>query len=107
MTTTNRPRFKKQARPTGLAAIANPHPHTMIIRKGYEVGMITPPTHGSVYWRAWLRVNVTPTAEMPCPWKFVRLEAKFGREPSARDWLIQYWASLDNELDIHFGVKAA
>lgn len=99
---TTRVTFKKQARATGLARIAEPEPITDVKIGGSIVGMITPPhfTATDRSWRASIRVK---DPEAGGGWKWARLRQKFTDEPSARVWLTQAMPDITSRHDLHYG----
>lgn len=98
---TDRPRFKKEARATGLARIAEPYAHVSIIRKGLNMGLIVAPNRRmDGMWRVQLRVDNDDTAAN-CPWKCVTLKRMFAAEAEAREWLIQNWTALTQKFALH------
>jgi hypothetical protein len=98
--------FRKHKKVTGLAGIASGHQPESIRLGGMKVGQIAAPNRFSSdedNWRVDLIVEQTPTEEEPCPWKWVRLKAKFpkagGTEP-VRAWIREHEQTLKEKFQL-------
>jgi len=88
--------FKKEARETGLRAVVNPTPSTIIKIEGKEWGhiwghIIPASSHSDLF--AWsiqfsiVKKDIMEDKNPNCIWRNVTLKQKFSSEPEARDWL--------------------
>lgn len=101
-----RPGFRKGARPTGLAAVANSYAETTItMGRGGKVGQIFPPSATSLkgydHWRVGLMVKKESTKESPCGWKWVIFKKEFETEEEARSLVKKDWEKLLEKFDLY------
>lgn len=93
--------FKKEKSETGLRAVGNPYPDTLIrISKGKHVGSIVAPNWQTEdnLWRIRLLVK---DDDSNAGFRWVRLVAKFETEPEARAFLNSKYAELRAKYDLY------
>lgn len=78
--------FRRQARTTGLASVANPVPSVNIKLNGKTVGHINPPNLRSPQ-TLWSVSFMIESDDQPGGWCWRRLVQKFENEEAARQWL--------------------
>jgi len=82
--------FKKDKPETGLAAVGQLYPQTLIKGGGKEVGYIAPPTWQTKdnKWSIHIAVDRGDT------WEWRRIKKRFDTEPEAREFIKEHWAKI-------------
>lgn len=93
--------FKRQKQETGLAGIARPYPNVIIKLKGKVVGWIAAPTaFSSSDYKVYFHV-VNDGDGSTCPFKNIRLKARFETELTARDHINRNFEKITTGLKLY------
>lgn len=93
--------FKRQEKPTGLAAIGQPYAHVDIKADKKKCGCIFPPNrYGQDYWKVSLAVKKEPSEESPAPFAWVSFKFQGKDENEAREFVKKYWDKFQEKYDI-------
>lgn len=96
--------FKKEKPATGLSAVAQLNPDTIIKADKIRCGTITPPNRFSQQGDLWFiqfMVKKEVTEQDPCPFRWAVMKAKFKTEPECREWIKANWAAICERYELH------
>jgi hypothetical protein len=97
--------FRRQEKPTGLAAVACSYAHVDVKIGRAVVGILVPPSARSLggqdQWCCRLMVRRQPTPQDPAPFKWVTLRARKNTENEMRAWLGCVWTEIRTMYDLY------
>lgn len=92
--------FKKEPPETGLRAVGNSYPSTVVKLGGKEVGRIQAPNWATKDRKWGVGLIVAEASSENCPWRWAFFKPRFDDEPSARQWLLDNQAMLAERYQI-------
>jgi hypothetical protein len=90
--------FKRGPRPTGLNAVAHPHPDSDILLNRMVVGHISHSRQDNM-WA--VRFMIEKPEHENCSWSWITMKARFEREEQARAWINEKESQIQQKFELH------